>query len=241
MTDPVFYQGENTPALSYAKEALARWGLAFSDTADSRVTHVLLGAPTNISALPEGLGQVTVIGGRLRDYGVLRQVDLLSDPEYLAENADITAHCAVKAALQRLPVTVKGLPVLVVGWGRIGKCLGRLLRAMGAAVTIAARKPADRAMAATLGYDVLDTARLGYGLVRFRLIFNTADAMVLPRQALEYCRADCLKIDLASTAGMEGADVLWLRGLPGKEAPETSGELIARTVLRHLRQEGDLL
>ena len=241
MTDPIFYQGENTPALGYAKEALAGWGLVFSATADSRVTHVLLGAPTNISALPKGLGQVTVIGGRLRGLEGLEQVDILTDGDYLAENADITAHCAVKAALQRLPVTLKGLPVLVVGWGRIGKCLGQLLRSMGAAVTIAARKASDRAILAALGYETLDTAALGYELVRFRLIFNTADAMVLPRQALEYCRADCLKIDLASTAGMEGPDVLWLRGLPGKEAPETSGQLIAKTVLRCLRQKGDLL
>jgi len=31
---------------------------------------------------------------------------------------------------------------------------------------------------------------------------------------------------------MEADDVIWARGLPGKEAPESSGELIARTVLR---------
>jgi dipicolinate synthase subunit A len=164
-------------------------------------------------------------------------VDILTDGDYLAQNADITAHCAVKAALQRLPVTLKGLPVLVVGWGRIGKCLGQLLRSMGAAVTIAARKASDRAILAALGYEILDTAALGYELVRFRLVFNTADAMVLPRQALEYCRADCLKIDLASKLGLGGDDVIWARGLPGKEAPESSGALIARSVIPILREE----
>ena len=29
-----------------------------------------------------------------------------------------------------------------------------------------------------------------------------------------------------------GDDVLWARGLPGKDAPESSGKLIARTILR---------
>ena len=43
-----------------------------------------------------------------------------------------------------------------------------------------------------------------------------------------------IKIDLASCPGMDAPDVIWARGLPGKDAPETSGELIARTILRLL-------
>ena len=39
-------------------------------------------------------------------------------------------------------------------------------------------------------------------------------------------------IDLASKLGIEAEDVIWARGLPGKDAPETSGDLIARTVIR---------
>jgi dipicolinate synthase subunit A len=156
-------------------------------------------------------------------------------PFYLAENADITAHCAVKVALARLPVILKGCQVLIVGWGRIGKCLGKLLKNMGAIVTIAARKETDRALAAALGYEVLDPASMSYELVRFRVVFNTVPGIVLDRERMTYCSNDCLKIELASVPGMEGDDVISARGLPGKEAPETSGTLIAKTVLRLLR------
>ena len=37
---------------------------------------------------------------------------------------------------------------------------------------------------------------------------------------------------LASQQGIEGEDVLIARGLPGKEAPESAGRLIAETVLK---------
>ena len=39
--------------------------------------------------------------------------------------------------------------------------------------------------------------------------------------------------DLASVKGIAGDNVIWARGLPGKDAPEESGTLIAKTVLRY--------
>ena len=99
-------------------------------------------------------------------------------------------------------------------------------------MTVAARKESERAVLSALGYDTLDPQTAGYELVRFRVIMNTAPEMVFTKQALQYCTADCLKIDLASRRGLESDDVLWARGLPGKMAPQSSGELIANTILR---------
>lgn len=184
-----------------------------------------------LTALPPG---ITVLGGNLSAAPLTgyKTIDLLQDPLYLAENADITAHCAVKLALTKLPVTLRDCHVLVVGWGRIGKCLADLLRRMGAIVTVAARKEADRAMLIALGYDAADPQALGYALLRYRVIFNTVPLMILPGEATQYCTPDCLKIDLASSPGIEGSDVIWARGLPNRDAPESSGSLIARSVLR---------
>ena len=87
-------------------------------------------------------------------------------------------------------------------------------------------------MLSALGYDTLDICKLSYELLRFRVIFNTVPTMVLPADKMQYCRADCLKIDLASSLGIESENVIWARGLPNKDAPESSGELIARTAAR---------
>lgn len=246
MNGPIFYSAGHTDALRHAVTILREKGCQFSPQPDGTVTHLLLGVPSfepdgtlkgggSLLPLLDALSpDVTVFGGNLSSplLSGRKTVDLLADPLYLAENADITAHCGVKLAVSRLPVILKGCPVLVIGWGRIGKCLARLLRQMGAIVTVAARQESHRAMLLTLGYDAEDSTALGYGLLRYRLIFNTVPSTVLPKEALEHCRPDCLKIDLASKLGIEAPDVIWARGLPNKDAPESSGTLIARTILR---------
>lgn len=163
--------------------------------------------------------------------------DLLQDPLYLAENADLTAHCAIKTAMNRMNTTFKDCPVLVIGWGRIGKCLAQLLRNLGAKVSVFARKTSDRAMLLALGYETADIAPPAYDLMRFRVIFNTVPAMILPESYQEHCRSDCIKIDLASTPGMGGMDIVWAKGLPNREAPESSGNLMGRTILRLAQQQ----
>lgn len=246
MNGQIFYSAGHTAALDHTVTALRHKGCTVADSPSREVTHLLLDAPAFtpdgklksgadlsqiLSALPQ---DVTVCGGNLQHPGLAdyKTLDLLQDPLYLAENARITAHCAVKLAINQLPVTLWGCHALVIGWGRIGKCLAQLLKAMGAIVTVAARQESQRAMLLALGYDVLDANDLTYSLQRFRIIFNTAPVLLIPREAMEYCCADCIKMDLASLPGMEADDVIWARGLPGKEAPESSGELIARTVLR---------
>jgi hypothetical protein len=102
---------------------------------------------------------------------------------------------------------------------------------MGADVTIYARKPADRAALMSLGYQALDSLE---DLEKYRLIINTAPAMLISPGVL--CERQ-IKIDLASTPGIPGENVIWARGLPGKDAPESAGKLIACTVER-LRREG---
>ena len=170
-----------------------------------------------------------VIGGNLKKDTVTpyRCIDLLNDPQYVAENAAITAHCALKYIICNLPATVYDSSFLILGWGRIGKCLARLLKSMGGAVTVYARKETDRAMLTALGYDTLPS--LDGDLSGFGVVINTAPIMLLPKGRLTGRQ---LKIDLASIPGIEGDDVIWARFLPGKDAPESSGKLIAGTVDR---------
>lgn len=251
MKVPVFYTAGQSSALVRARDVLCHHGLRFADIPSREVTHLLLGVPSFekdgslkgggclTDILSECNKDIRVFGGNLSCEALknYHTIDLLQDPYYLAENADITAHCAIKVALRLMPCTLKGCPVLVVGGGRIGTCLARLLKALGAQVCVAVRQ--KRALWEVLGYETLPSTDLGYSLGRFRLIFNTVPAPVITEEALPYCREDCIKIELASQPGIAGADVINARGLPNLEAPETSGNLIARTVLRR-HQEGVL-
>ena len=241
MGKTVIYPVGKTEAVRYAAGFLEAAGITMVDHPTPDATHLLLDVPVrfggdvekNLEMLPE---DITVIGGNL-DHPALAgygTVDLLRDPEYLAQNAAITAHCAVKVALPYLGITLPNCGVLVIGWGRIGKVLGQLLQALGADVTIAARKKTDRAMIRALGYKAADTYDLGAVLPGQRLVYNTVPEPILSADAP--FRKGCVKIELASRPGIGGTDVIQARGLPGVHAPETSGKLIADTIIRLLEE-----
>lgn len=234
-------------ACTYLKEA----GLPVIDCPGLHIGHLLLDVPsfgdngqlrmggdlrTLLSMLPP---DVTVYGGNL-DHPHLqdfRTVDLLKDAGYLAENAYITAECALDVALPYLSVTIKSCPVLVIGWGRVGKCLAQLLKALGAEVTVASRKPSDRAILQALGYTAEDTATLRENLASFRLVYNTVPQPVISAEQSVYFTENCILIDLASKPGINHEDVIIARGLPGIHFPESSGQLIARTFQTYFHKE----
>ncbi len=240
----MIYAAGYTPALHFCISLLKDSGFTVLPEPSMEVTTLLLPVPsftpdgciigggnlrTLLTLLPK---DILVIGGNLDcpelvDY---RTVDLLQDADYLALNANITAHCAVKVTLNNMGAILDGCDVLVIGWGRIGKCLAKLLRQMGAQVTVCARKESDRSMVKALGYKAVDYKSVN--LQNYRVIYNTVPSMVFPDTP-----KNALKIDLASKLGLGGADVIWARGLPGKDAPESSGALIARSVIPILREE----
>ena len=181
--------------------------------------------PTKAVSIPEG---VTVIGGNL-DFlpDTFPKIDLLREEQYLAKNAHLTADCALRLLGDRLGVAFRQCPILIIGWGRIGKCLAAILKALEADVTVAARKPSDLGMLAALGYKAVAVSDIQPE--QYRAIVNTAPAPILAEDG------DYLQIDLASQQGLAGETVIWARGLPGKMLPESSGTLIAQAVLRHLK------
>ena len=243
-----FYIAGKTDAASAAGKYLSHRGFSVTYEFSPDVTHILLDIPSfddsgllrNIgdsegffSSLPE---HVTILGGNFPQAALSQQqfIDLLQDAQYLAENAAITAECALELLLRQLPVVLRQCPVLIIGCGRIGKCLGQKLKALGADVTISARKEADRAMLLSLGFSTVDTAKMHCSIARYRAIVNTAPQPLLSSERMALCHEGCVKIDLASNRSLPGDDVLWARGLPGKMAPESSGILMARSILRLL-------
>lgn len=240
------FQAGSTRACRFAGEYLRQLGVAVTDTPKSNVRYVLLDVPSFNSGgqlrsggeLPDVLRQlpeeILICGGNLCHQALdgYETVDFLRDEVYLCENAYITAECALDTALPYLNRTLRGCPVLIIGWGRIGKCLGQLLQSLGADVTIAARNPCQRAMIRALGYDAVDMESIPQSLPHFRLLYNTVPCPILTGEQMAFCREDCVKIELASKDGMEGDDIIIARGLPGIHMPESSGELIAKTFLR---------
>ena len=245
MTKRLIYAVSASPALGYAVQELEMRGFSLACTPCPQVTHLLLPVPCRmnseeLSAILAPLPQnITVLGGflhrpELEGYTCL---DLLKDERYQTKNAMITSYCAITLAAAKLPITWEGCPVLILGWGRIGKTLGSLLKRLGAHVSVAARKETDLAMISALGCDGRDISQLDYILRRYRVIFNTVPHPVLTRAKTELCREDCLMVELASSPGIDAPNVIDGRSLPGNLAPESAGKLIAQTLIRLCARE----
>ena len=226
-----------SPAIRCAADQLESIGIHMTEQCAPDVTHLLLPVPSFtggdgylahlLSKLPD---DIIISGGNLNSplMEEYRAVDFLLDPFYLADNAAITARCAMRILAGRIP-ELSGKQGLIIGWGRIGKCLGPMLHEQGVQVTIGARKKADLAMIHALGYQGLDLLDTSHDLRQFDLILNTVPVLLFPQAEL---KENAVVLELASKPGITGSSVIDARGLPGKMAPEESGRLIANTFIR---------
>ena len=219
--------------MNYAADILRQNGYQILDYPEPDTGHLLLPVPSfakgsdYLEPITKDLSPTARIYGGFLNVPPLigyKRIDFLVDPYYLASNAAITADCTLDMIEDILGQDVSGHSVLILGWGRIGKCLGKLLQGKGAYVTIAARKDSDLAMIDALGYRAM---HLNHLKLDSEFIINTIPAMVLPQVPANTCA-----IDLASKPGMGGEHVIVARGLPGKMRPEQSGRLIAETFMR---------
>ena len=173
----------------------------------------------------------------------LTLLDYADREELAIANAVPTAEGAIQLAMEELPVTIHGTPVLVVGYGRVGSAVARRFAALGAQVTVAARRAEQRAMARADGMSAVSPEEMGGPC---RLILNTVPAPILTRRVLERFAPPCLILDLASHPGGTdrtaaeklGFSVIHALALPGRVAPETAGAAIKDTLLHMLRELG---
>lgn len=200
-----------------------------------------------------------IIGGKIPTETVcmaegrgIRVIDYFNSEEFQIENAYITAEAAVSIAMNRLEKNISGSRIAITGYGRISKHLIKLLKAMGADVTVAARKSSDLAWAYSSGCSVIkigDTPELKSNIFDisqgYDIIYNTVPHWLFDRDFLVKMDKRTFIIDLASVPGGVDicaanelrANVLWAASLPGKYAPLSAGRLIASCVDRILKDE----
>lgn len=204
----------------------------------------------NISELFGRLPQNTyVLAGKCDNYirslaesNSINLIDYFEREELRILNAIPTAEGAVQIAMQEVPYTIHSSRCLIIGNGRIGKILAKMLSGIGAEVSVAVRKRRDAAQAFSFGYRSLETSALYDRICEFDIIFNTVPSLILDSDLLSRTRRTSLVIDLASKPGgvdfeaarKLGIKVIWALSLPGKVAPNTAGDIIGKTILNIL-------
>jgi dipicolinate synthase subunit A len=172
----------------------------------------------------------------------LELIEIMNLDEMAILNSIPSAEGAIQMAMERLPITIHDSRALVLGFGRTGVTLARMLAAIGAHVTVIARDAAQRARAYEMGMLSTDFSDLPALMPQADIIFNTVPALILSRPLLEKAAPEVLIIDLASapggtdfTAAQElGIAATLVPGLPGRVAPKTAGVILARVIRRIL-------
>ena len=150
-----------------------------------------------------------------------RSIDYCEYDYYSVLNAVPTAEGAIAYAINKTDFTLFKSRVLVIGYGRTGKVLTERLSGFKCDLTVSARKESDFAQIEALNYKYIHTYNVSPEKLR-----NT------------------LFIDLSSSGGIK-ADLIEkykinyhkLPALPGKTAPDTAGEILARTVMNIIKGE----
>ncbi len=193
-----------------------------------------------------------IFGGKIPDLWMeqARQAGVSVCDYFLSEslqmkNAMPTVEAAIMLAMQALPVTLDGCSVAILGYGRIASLLAERLIALGADVTVYARKERDLAHAKLRHCKAIPLKGTDKDSTlcdltdRCRIVFNTVPMQIVSEKVLECWRRDCILMELASLPGgfdtvsaeKMGFPLIFAQGLPGKHFPETAGIMIAQTVL----------
>ena len=235
--------------LAAAGRALARAGFAVGGPEQTALAdYILLPLPLDESRTPlaellrAAKPGALALGGKLSaqarqiaaEAGV-ELVDYFAREELILCNAIPTAEGCIGILMAERTRTLWNSAILLAGFGPVGQALGVRLAALGAQVTVAARRPAQRALAESFSLRAAPA---------FDTVVNTIPAPVLTEAVLAALRPGSLIVDLASKPG--GTDFAAARrlghraihalSLPTACAPETAGEALARTVCEILAE-----
>ena len=135
-------------------------------------------------------------------------------------------------AISGTDITINSSNCLVLGYGRIGKVLSKMLDGMGANVFCEARKKKDIAMIDCMGYNSVEIEKIDEYINKMDIIFNTVPFMLLDKNRIDNLKPGVLVVDLASVPGgidfsyakEKNINVKWALAIPAKVAPLTAAK-----------------
>ncbi len=165
-------------------------------------------------------------------------VEIAEMDEVAILNSIPSAEGAIKMAMEATDITLHGSNVIVIGFGRCGVTLARMLAGIGAKTSVVARKPKDHARIREMGLTAFTYEQLKDVIGAADIIFNTVPSMVLDREMLKTANTEVYICDIASSpggvdftaAGELGINAVLAPGLPGKAAPKTAGLILAQVI-----------
>lgn len=155
----------------------------------------------------------------------------LQEERFIWENACLTAEGFLATLYQFGEGPIAGRQWIIAGYGRVGKTTARLLRAMGAEVSVLARSPLQTAEALSEGFGILEFDGAG---LRDGILVNTIPSQWLDPSSPFYTSRI---YDLASAPGcLKPGSVheyyRLLPALPGRYFPDEAARILSEALCR---------
>ena len=165
-------------------------------------------------------------------------IELFERDDIAIYNSIPTAEGALMMAIQHTDITIHGSRSMVLGFGRTGITMARLLKAMGSDVFVGVHRVEQYARAYEYGFRPFYTKNLIDNVRNIDLIFNTIPTMIIKKQIIDRLQQRTVIIDLATKPGgtdFASAEALNIKailapGLPGIVAPRTAGIILAECI-----------
>lgn len=199
----------------------------------------------------QNLGKDSYVFGRTTHNSVhelfksrdIRFFSFFDDEAFVVKNAALTAEGALAFIIQNTNISIKQMPVLVLGYGRLGKAIAKLLKDNYSMVSVATNDNMEYALASIFADKVYDLLEYQEFLNEYKTVVNTIPQKILKGEILKLLDKDCFVLDLASKPGgmnFQEADKLGIKymhalGVPGKTSPKTAGLYLTESVLKKLK------
>lgn len=169
----------------------------------------------------------------------LELVEIFERDDVAIFNSIPTAEGALVMAIENTDRTIHDSNCIVLGMGRTGFTMARVLKGLGAHVKVGVRKSSDFARATECGFRPFYIKNLEQEVSDVDLLFNTVPALIVTAKTILHMPQTTVIIDLASKPGgtdfrfaeRRGIKALLAPGLPGIVAPRSAGQIMARCLL----------
>lgn len=220
-------------------------------TKDKKTVNITMGAPITIDSF---LGMLTdshiLVGGSLPESVVthctrhgIKYYDVMTSQKLVSQNARLTAEGLLIPLLSHTSFSICECRTLLVGYGRCGREIADILHLFTDDICIYETNPDALRAAKAEHFKTISESeipRLFHSTPHINTIINTAPVNPFEARIWSSLPEDCTVFNIASfrlTLPFPLSEqVVDCPGIPGKYAPKTAGNLIARDICDHFKQ-----
>lgn len=203
--------------------------------------------PIEARTLEDIPDSATVIGGKVTQEALslansrdITIINIMEDERFQADNARLTAQGALSVILEHSLLSLEDMQVLVIGFGRTGAAVARVLDALDVSLDIASNSSVRQAYA--FAERVIPSSN--FDLSRYDVIINTVPKPLISDTETMTIKSGAIYIDLASKPGINleyaaylGVDADIYPALPAKYCPISAANAMYRFIKEVLKND----